>query len=188
MSTNRHSHKIDSNGKYKKYYGVTIICPLLTDISEYHQNLSNSIDTNKYSILPIDSMHMTLRNLWTQNSFNDDIPLYHKELRLQMPHLIKLNEELKKLSPIYMEVIENYIHGVFLEPHTYDDAIQLANYEMTVDRHIDHSDRVKKHMTLAYNYNSNIKFKRKINGLQKILKFDIPKICTFDSMETYIPI
>lgn len=204
--------KIDSSGKYLPFRGTCIICPLYIDIADhdtdipdpeqyarkvrsYHDSLGKALDPKKYSVLPLDSMHMTVRNLWSQASFKSAEEYQAHTLR-NMPVLKELQRELSQHSgTIRMRVTGNYAKGVRLDPATYDDGLALANEECMIHlalQKIGTFDRPIRHMTFAYDYDR--KLRRTVLSedvtsiLPPVLVFGPPVVCTFDSMLEYVPI
>lgn len=193
------NRKINCDGKYKKYNGITIICPLITNIKKYYQHFDVNVNKNKYSILPLDSMHMTMRNLWTEASFKST-EAFFTNLEEWVPVLQQVQDKLEKYATnVSMEVSGNYVHGLKLKPSSYEDGLAIGVMETLIDDVLYEHPKINqkvhqlvtKHMTLLYSYNDKqFDYMDMLDGtlLPKRLVFGKPQVCLFDSMERYIPI
>jgi hypothetical protein len=186
------SKKIDSRGNYLPYKGVTVICPLYTRIDEngikydfnnQYKALTTGLDPNKYSILPLESYHMTIKGIF---SGRNNTVHFNKSL----PQLRKLQSALQEQGAKYLAMSTKrfYNHGVHLEPATYEDSMLLSMYENVIDSVLmTKVPVIQKHMTFAYRYtdeNSPPPLRNRVK-LPSVLFFGPPVVCTFDDMTKY---
>lgn len=85
----QYSSKVNTDGTWRKYYGWTVICPVIEDLIFLNNFITyNNILSKYFSPLPYSSYHVTLYNIWSVNS-----PLLacHKE------YINKFPEETQKV-------------------------------------------------------------------------------------------
>ena len=85
--------KIDKNGKYKKFYGYTVVSFLDSDkYSFVEKYIRNSNILSKYfSALPAHTYHMTVFNLWCCKS--PLLPIHHKWISEYKNKLLKFKKD-----------------------------------------------------------------------------------------------
>ena len=81
MTSYKVGNKINSNGKYNTFNGITIISKIHAINHIFCKDLFNILDSNDlvkeyYSLLPISSYHMTIFNIVTQKSINTHLNEY----------------------------------------------------------------------------------------------------------------
>lgn len=197
MDTVKQFEKIDPNGEYNQFLGVSIIANVQQDNGmwkDIYTSLSaNSVFTNYFTPLPYQSYHMTTCNLYTEN---------HKRwpnLFTELLTYFQLLHYCLKETPFNPTVkIKNFrLDDVLqLELELSDDHRQLiqdfaSSYDM-----LDGIPDVF-HITLAYNY-KNIpanEFEDLNQAVSEILKplldkeiqLNPPTLCYFKSMKEFIP-
>ena len=187
--------KISKQGGYLPFYGVSVICPLITDISTYYKQFEQDIKDKNINILmlPLNSMHMTLKDFWTERDYKSR-KQYEIDLKNKMVYLRKLQDKLSpyKHDTIRMKVSSNYLNGVYLIPASYNDELKILKYEQLLDiclRDIGTFPIIIKHMSFGYHYGDIKKtFEFNKKSLPDILEFKAPTVCSFESMLHYEPI
>jgi hypothetical protein len=191
--------KIDQNGKYLPFAGVTVISPVVqedtTFWSELHTLVSNPVLVKYFTPLPYKSYHMTTNNLCVQASYDD----WHEFIDRNLSFFEALSNEL--LNNVFEPTVA--ITGL-----TTDGAIQLTvnfnpsdqeDHVLTIARKYKCIDGVpfQFHITLAYQYkpishkdilafNTAIQaIQEKTNRQQLIL--NPPKLHNFNDMTHYTP-
>ena len=148
--------KIDQNGEYLPFAGVTVISPVVQENTTFWSELHNTLTSHPvlvkyFTPLPYESYHMTTNNLCVQAShddwhaFIDRNLLFFKQLSAE---LIK-NDEFLPLVTITGITTEGAIQlSVNFSPPDQEDAIinlaKTYNYTSGIPSQF--------HITLAYQY------------------------------------
>ena len=194
--------KIDSEGNYTEFPGVTVIASVGNQNQELwlgiYQFLRNSTVLLPYfKPLPYESYHMTTQHLYTQRAhFNNWVDFINSKLGL----LQQLYQRLTKtpfrpeLSIENMNSIGSLQLNVSIPPKQYDLITSIAN-EFGLQKMI---PRVF-HITLAYEYkmieheSDYVAVQQEIATLlslclkhQQKLLLNPPQLCFFHSMEQFI--
>lgn len=148
--------KIDAEGRYTLFPGVTVICPIRDEDKPFwsliHQILAEEKWLLRYfSLLPLDSYHMTAINLFTEAlEGGNDWGGFLSEHRSFLLRLKASLDQLHLLPVLTIErivvsdVIQLYGH---LPAQTRDDIVVLAR-----QYHLEHKIPRVFHITLAYRY------------------------------------
>jgi hypothetical protein len=197
--------KFDENGNYLSFHGYTHISFLelkpKSEWEEWHRKLESLIP-NSYRTLPLESFHMTVRNLFTLKHFKSE-----KDPKSSFEEFFKSNE--KEIKSLISEepFKESTIHAFVKKENLYYDMsigieIQFKNEleymklkEISAFREDLFDKEIKKyHMTLAYWISDPKLTQEEILKLQlhleKIppLNFYPPTVCYFPNMKEFIPL
>lgn len=196
---NKNNIKVDSEGNYLNFSGLTIISYVdHTNIiySKLFDLLSsNKQITEKYAVLPIDSYHMTIVSIVDQRNF-PNIDLYINT------HEVELNQIIANLNNLFTNtiqakiidiIVENVI-SIYLELNEDTlNVIKLLTEKLKVDC-VDYKIPKHFHITLAYAYKpvasteqNQIKNMLENNiMLNEYVHLHIPKLCKYNDMTKFI--
>lgn len=62
-------HKLDHTGRYTLFEGITVVMPLLTDLSAMYNELEQVVPKDVQALLPLSSYHITLTGVRCRNHF-----------------------------------------------------------------------------------------------------------------------
>ena len=196
--------KINSKGKYTYFPGITFLSMLndreSSDWAKYFKYLKSKTLVNKYySILPLSSLHMTIKNHISAIEDLTDYLLKNSIVLDEMKNVCKRYS----ISP-KVKVVDMYFGstmGLLLEPE-YSTQIESLRKELT-DLGSKREVGYRFHMTFGYRYkkieDDDIEgLKREINSilnrssefLSKVnykLQFDTVMMYYFTSMKNYSP-
>lgn len=195
-------NKIDSNGNYTKFAGVTIVAPVQQ--SEMQENpwlgLYNSLKKSTllskyYALLPYQSYHMTTCHLYTEEETEEWLNFITSNLDFFQ----NLNAALKQhaFNPeatIKMIATAGVLQLRLTLPEDQKSTIQSIAKAFTLEKHIPYEF----HITLAYEYKiiddekvyQNIK-KEMEEIIQPYINRKIilnaPTLCYFENMTQFMP-
>lgn len=186
--------KVNHTGQFLPFEGITIICNLETDVREFWEEYKSVIPNHKLSILPYESLHMTLHNLATLNKFNGSREQY-ENYKSNQPTINYDNE------CVIMEMKQCYHHGIYLTHIDVDELAKLNHWRHEIgtamrEKKQDVPLNVKLHMSLAYRIpHSEPLTKAEMSAIEQVitkhlpkeLRFSGPHKATFDSMQHYKP-
>ena len=191
--------KINNDGTYGPYPGVTVVARAKTEDSEFWQKVNQLITSNKrlnryYTPFPYTCYHMTAINLFTENAVGSDN--WKDFLDANQGYLSSLHKALEK-EEFVTEIIPKGIHV----SGSVSIIVQLPKEQQKIIRDIAERYGVSSnmpaafHMTLGYQYKAIPN--REVNAIQqelhdsfidlvneygKQLLLQPPKLCSFESM------
>ncbi len=193
--------KIDPQGKFSKFPGVTVVAAIQNGDVEKWRQVYSELETctllrQYYSLLPFESYHMTTSDLYTQKRLGlaDFQSTIHKELTRFKELYQMLND--KPFSPeIILDSV--YINNVvmFLEVKLKDEHQLIVK---SVAEQFGITANIPKifHVSLAYSYKEpddktieaiKKEVENNLTCLGKTFTLDSPKLCYFNDMTAFIP-
>jgi len=193
--------KIDSNGRYCRFPGITIVSAIRSEDLEIWTQLYNQLEKCEnlkeyYSLLPVESYHMTTSGLYNQK--RDGGSNWEGLLNEKLPQLRQLNKTLseKAFSPeIIIDSLSLRKIGITLYLKLKEEHRQIIQ---EVAEKFGLADKVPKsfHISLAYTYKVPAEDKLKemkkqlkssVDCIGKTFKLDSPKLCYYNDMTAFIP-
>jgi hypothetical protein len=197
--------KLDSNGQYCPYPGLTIVSAIgLTNIdlwTKIYESLNNSIHIKSYfALLPLDSYHMTTINIFTKkrdggsnwNSFVEERLSWFQSIHEE----INLNQFQPRITAYKPELAWETI---YLSLQIDNEQIE-KNKLLAKKYNLEHLVPSELHLTLGYLYKGLDDDNKKIvlNEFESIMNdvlktvyepiiFDSPKLTYFNDMTKFIP-
>ena len=196
-----HGLKLDSEGRYLKFPGITIVAAIRqSDFEEWdklYKELNKCELTKKYySPLPTASYHMTTNNIYTErvNGGSNWNELVNKNLP-RFQKLVKTLKEKEMFPEIHIKGIgigQTIIHLDLKIPKDQEDLIRSIAKEFEI------SERIPTffHLTLGYRYREidlttmgkiREELESNITFVGKNFILDSPKLCYFQDMTEFIP-
>lgn len=197
--------KIDENGKYKLFYGYTVISFLKERDSDDWKNFFNYVKNlkifNKYfSLLPLESLHVTIKNhiCVTDSNWVNYTSNIAEQITTKSANVCNIMD----ITPVcsVAKLYTSHSLGVFLNME--NDAEVQKLRKILVLMGMKPEENFKFHMTFAYKYkevpeSEKFAFDMELNNIymklkhfvdKRTLKFEKAKYCGFLSMEEYVPI
>lgn len=193
------SHKIDSQGKFLPFSGVTVVAKAQEadkDLwKKVYESLSqNQLITQYYSLLPASSYHMTTINLFTKDEFND----WGNFVSNILPGFQTLHAGLQKAAFEPTVVPETpLVFGVIMIRFRMDSSQQSKIYSVAKEFSVEDKVPNEFHVTLAYAYKKipNSDLKKIAEDMNQLLitafkdhpsvKFNSPELCYFNDMTQF---
>lgn len=177
-----------ADGKYQRFEGLTIICPLLS-----FSNWVTPFSLDGYLPLPPASFHMTLTNLWTRKHFLN-AETYNEYNVLSETKLNLLKNVLGQMSGFSMNALSitsNNNCAKVVMTAGYEERVKMSHYQ-TIIRNIltpnIYSEPDIPHMTLGYATSNNVKHINVHLPVNTELHFGPPILCRFEDMTSFIPL
>lgn len=199
----RYGNKIDDNGNYIRFPGVTVVCAIQEENIKFWQQIHHCITTlgkQYFAPLPFDSYHMTTYDLFTvlrdggadwQQTIKDKIEFY-KALHDTL-------EQKKFTTPLSCEMVKIQICSVIqLEIALPQDQVQLVK-EIAEQFGLQNRVPYSFHITLAYQYKSmgeeadlikselEKRLQQLIDAMPQGVRLSYPKLCYFNDMTQFNP-
>jgi len=193
--------KIDNQGKYCKFPGITIVSAIRQEDFEIwkkiHDQLEKCPNLKEYfSLLPAESYHMTTFGLFNQK--RDGGSNWEKFIDEKLPKLQEINKELNARSFSPEVIIDSFSVrkiGITLYLKLKEDQkkiIKEVAEKFGFQEHVPNSF----HISLAYTYKMpdeeklkemKNQFKSAVTCVKKSFKLDPPKLCYYNDMTAFIP-
>lgn len=148
--------KIDKEGKFLPFAGITVVASATRNADNYpvlqaiHDGLKlNPIIARSFSLLPVDSLHMTTLNLYTEE-FTEGNWLDFVDSKLPMLNQLDRTMKQRDFSPVVSPkcvYVKGVIHLHLNSDKKQDEALLELAEEFSLTRHI--SDC---HITFGYQY------------------------------------
>ena len=193
--------KIDSSGRFLPFRGVTVIAQVREENKEMWEHIYKSLDQNclireYFSLLPVQSYHMTTIDLYTE-VVN---PIWDKFVSNQLPRLRNLNADLQTHAfqpqvtggkPMVSSVIMFLLK---MNEHQKEKINLVAKKFQSLKK-----VPQEFHVTLAYSYKkipheASQQIKKDVNDIfESIIEsnpeilFEEPKLCYFRNMTEFTP-
>jgi hypothetical protein len=194
--------KVDSDGNFDFFEGVTIVMPLKTNLSPMYEELKKIVPVSSRALLPKESYHVTLISVACRSHFSS-CEEYNQFIRNSIPQFKKVKQCLKQQKIRFVmknPSINNKMHfAIHLEPA---DDLSKKYLEETAKSCIDILGQEYRqsncHLSLAYKYpGSDELSKNQLNQISQviekhtkgvILEFGRPELCRFSNMCKFIPV
>lgn len=195
--------KIDGNGTFELFDGITIVCDLVSDVSSFYERLTKVLPPDCFSILPKESFHMTIASIQNRNRF-PTLEKYNEYLKNNLENFIQIKSKYSKISsetqfemlvkPFKSGLFTKRVLGVELIGTNEVDKI-LKEWQLIAVQPLKLQRTFPTwHLTLAY------PTKRELNKseskdlfdllnqelFEKELKFGVPRLCYFHGMTKFI--
>ena len=205
--TKRFSHKINSFGEYTKYHGMTVV----SHVAKKHYDIFEQLLTELrekvghiYSVLPVDSLHMTVFNMFTQSiqsSYTEEeIASYKKKVNKFKTFGTKFCPENKgkqmvKIDSFYGHTTLGSTFGLKVTP-MWDIQKQRKILSSVTGLEDKSLNKGNFHITFGYNYNNieiSEELKKEIEVIFKryrlsSIEVEEPEVCEFFDMTKFIPV
>lgn len=195
------SKKIDAEGNYTDFRGVTVVASVGKNNSELWQNIYNFLNNSAvlkeyFSPLPLESYHMTACTLYNQNSADNFITFISEWLEFfQFVHSTFAEKQFTPQISLEHIITKGVIQLEVLLPEDQANAILDSATQLQLQ------NKVPKvfHMTLAYQYKylpeeHALAIQEEIDLLKTIcmdykeaIILDPPQLCSFKSMTKFTP-
>eukprot|EP01119_Soliformovum_irregulare_P011497 TRINITY_DN2888_c0_g1_i1.p1 TRINITY_DN2888_c0_g1~~TRINITY_DN2888_c0_g1_i1.p1 ORF type:complete len:211 (-),score=30.87 TRINITY_DN2888_c0_g1_i1:7-639(-) len=190
--------KFDRQGKYSPFPGMTIVSDLITDLGDWFNEMQTIFPKHKHTLLPLASYHMTIQDLWTFSRDYQSLQEYNQSMDEMAPKLVELERRLHESeSTFQMKVVKVDFTRLTLEPLGVEDRQVLDNWKQIIHEVMGPPRTSHRpHLTLSYHYNIEAKIDIEkanksmqiLSAVPQTLKFATPHVCTFQNMESFVPI
>jgi len=197
--------KLDANGTFTQFDGITIVMMLKTDLSEMFEEMNRIVPKTSHALLPVASYHVTLSGLTCRNQF-DTCEEYNKYVEKLYPKLKAFQEGILPVDCVNFILDDSLMeNNKFPQITGYmkvsdDKTEQYFNKVTKLGKELlgDVFSRSKPHLSLAYRLPNGKSMKaeekkqlsevlkRHLSG--KVLSFDMPQVCKFENMCHFEPI
>ena len=192
--------KIDSQGKYCKFPGITIVSAFLPKDERLWKQVYDELDQCQllkeyYSPLPFESYHMTTNDIYTEarDGGSDWKGFITKDMERWQRLFKVLNE--KAFNP-EITIEDLVVQGVVLFELKLNEEQHSIIKSVAEEFNISHKIPPVFHITLGYKYKAaeetvmnEIKkqLESTLTCLGKKFTLDVPKLCYFNDMTAFIP-
>ncbi len=201
MQKTRYFEKIDSEGNYTKFPGVTVVAAIRTQDFDLWKEIYNEVSKctvtkEHYSLLPWESYHMTTNNLHCHRDYS--VSEWHTFIEKNLPVFQKIHALTieKTFNPeITIDKLYTCDRVIYLELKLLEDHHSIVK---SVAQSVNTEDKIPPefHITLGYAYkpvdDATLEvicqeLKTNLTCFGKTYTLDPPKICHFDDMTAFIP-
>jgi len=193
--------KINSEGKYTKFPGVTVVAAIRTQDYDLWKEIYNEVHKctvmkKHYSLLPFESYHMTTNNLFSHKGYTvseweifieKNLPVFQK--------IHALTTEQAFHPEITIDKLFTSKRVIYLELKLLDDHHSIVR---SVAQNVKIEEKIPPefHITLGYAYqpvdDATLELicqelKTNLTCFGKTFILDSPKICYFNDMTAFIP-
>eukprot|EP01102_Stenamoeba_stenopodia_P005035 TRINITY_DN15538_c0_g1_i1.p1 TRINITY_DN15538_c0_g1~~TRINITY_DN15538_c0_g1_i1.p1 ORF type:complete len:211 (-),score=46.86 TRINITY_DN15538_c0_g1_i1:75-707(-) len=194
----RRIYKVDKTGKYQRFPGLAVVADLNTDLTEWYRELDRVFPKHAQAMLPLNSLHVTIKGLWTQKSFSS-VKDYNKHLLKSLPGLNAMKKSLAETgSEFTLKVSGTKPVTVYLQPADQPTKDLLNKWDKIINEcaNLKNPYEQKYHLSLSYLYNYDAvvtereerEALRVVNTIPQLLSFKPPHLCKFNDMTEFIPL
>jgi hypothetical protein len=202
----RSSSKLDADGNYSSFRGVTVVSAVGSANAPLWEALSHSLNSNDqlkkyYSLLPLSSYHMTTINLFTEDATSVSPAEWTRFVAGRLTWFQELNTELNSqtFQPVitYQGVTVSGSVGLIVQmPQEMEDRVLTLAQRRLLTGQVPRFF----HITLGYQYKEIAPQVRKqlanqlreeigkiFDSYTQPLILDEPQLCYFNDMTAFVP-